>query len=160
MILPSPLSLLDGDPLPDSSTYRSIVGALQYVIITRPDISFAVKRVCQFMHNPTTVHWMPSKRFKDTIKALLISVQISPTSLSTLTAYSDANWPGDLDEIRSTGGVCVFFGSSLLSWFVKKQTTVSRSSTESEYRPLAFADVELSWIRQLLQICTSPCYSL
>ena len=67
---PTPLSLTDklslteGDLLgPDDSTnYRSIVGALQYLTLTRPDISFSVNKVCQFLHAPTTAHWTSAKR--------------------------------------------------------------------------------------------------
>ncbi len=50
------LSLFDGDPLQDPKEYRSVVGALQYLTITRPNISFTVNQVCQFMHQPTTSH--------------------------------------------------------------------------------------------------------
>lgn len=56
------LSLYDCEPLSYPSEYHSIVGALQYVTITRPDNSFAVNQVCQFMHKPTTVHWSAVKR--------------------------------------------------------------------------------------------------
>jgi hypothetical protein len=58
------LSLLDGDPLceADATKYRSVVGALQYLTLTRPDICFAVNKVCQFLHAPTTVHWSAVKR--------------------------------------------------------------------------------------------------
>lgn len=56
------LSLHDGEPLMDPSEYRSVVGALQYLTITRPDISFAVNQVCQFMHRPITSHWIAVKR--------------------------------------------------------------------------------------------------
>lgn len=45
-----------GDPVEDASLYRNIVGALQYATITRPEISYAVNRVCQFMHSPTNLH--------------------------------------------------------------------------------------------------------
>jgi hypothetical protein len=45
----------------DSTQYRSIVGALQYLTLTRPDISFAVNKVCQFLHSPTTIHWTAVK---------------------------------------------------------------------------------------------------
>ncbi|CAM8975425.1 unnamed protein product [Rhodiola kirilowii] len=47
----------DGDPLPDPHLYRSVAGTLQYVTITRPELSFAINRVCQFMHAPTEMHW-------------------------------------------------------------------------------------------------------
>jgi histone deacetylase 1/2 len=52
------LSVKDGDALgpEDSTKYRSLVGALQYLTLTRPDISFAVNKVCQFLHAPTTIH--------------------------------------------------------------------------------------------------------
>ena len=57
----SKLSILDGDPLLDPSEYRSVVGALQYLTCTRPDIAFTVNQVCQFMHNPTIAHWSVAK---------------------------------------------------------------------------------------------------
>ena len=58
------LSAFDGDPLsPDDATeYRSLVGGLQYLTITRPDVSYAVNRVCQFLHAPRTSHWSAVKR--------------------------------------------------------------------------------------------------
>lgn len=55
------LSLYDGEPLSNPAEYRSVVGALQYLTLTRPDISFAVNQVCQFMHQPTTIHWTAVK---------------------------------------------------------------------------------------------------
>jgi histone deacetylase 1/2 len=57
------LSLVDGNILSseDSTRYRSIVGALQYIILTRPDITFFVNKVCQFLHAPTTIHWTAVK---------------------------------------------------------------------------------------------------
>jgi histone deacetylase 1/2 len=53
------LSAYVGDPLgpTDITRYRSIVGALQYLTLTRPDISFSVNKVCQYLHAPTTAHW-------------------------------------------------------------------------------------------------------
>lgn len=57
----SKLSLLDGDPFPDPSDFRSAVGALQYLTWTRPDIAFAITQVCQFLHNLTTTHWTAVK---------------------------------------------------------------------------------------------------
>ena len=55
------LTRYDGDPLTDTSMYRSIVHALQYITFTRPDLSFAVNQVCQFMHQPTSSYWMAVK---------------------------------------------------------------------------------------------------
>jgi hypothetical protein len=50
------LSKFEGESMSNPSLYRSIVGALQYVTITRPDVAFAVNRVSQYMHNPTVLH--------------------------------------------------------------------------------------------------------
>jgi histone deacetylase 1/2 len=89
-----PLSLHEGTPLgPDDSTqYRSIVGALQYLTLTRPDLAFSVNKVCQYLHAPTTVHWTAVKRIlryvKDT-SGLGITFCRSPSTL--LSAFSDAD---------------------------------------------------------------------
>jgi histone deacetylase 1/2 len=80
------LSAMEGDPLgPDDSTrYRSIVGALQYLTLTRPDIAFSVNKVCQYLHSPTTAHWTTVKRILRYIKGI-VSLGLSfKRSFSTL----------------------------------------------------------------------------
>jgi histone deacetylase 1/2 len=95
------LSIHDGDPFEDPKLYRSVVGALQYATITRPDISFAVNKVSQFMHSPTSSHWIAVKRILR-FGTLTHGLTLQPTSSLTLHAYSDADWAvlmiGDLRQ--------------------------------------------------------------
>ncbi|KAJ8899702.1 hypothetical protein K2173_019400 [Erythroxylum novogranatense] len=57
-----PLSKEIGERLDDANLYRSVVGALQYITMTRPDVAFSVNKLCQFIHCPTTEHWKAAKR--------------------------------------------------------------------------------------------------
>jgi hypothetical protein len=141
----------DGDLLPDPLLYRQLVGSLNYLTITRPDISFAVQQVSQFMHSPRHLHLAAVRRIIRYLKGsshrgLFFSIGNSPK----LSAYSDADWAGCPDTRRSVTGWCMFLGSSLISWKSKKQARVSKSSTESEYRAMSAACSEIIWLRGLL----------
>jgi histone deacetylase 1/2 len=131
----------------DSTKYRSMVGALQYLTLTRPDICYAVNKVCQYLHAPTTVHWTAAKRILRYVKSTItVGLTFTRSSSTQVSAFSDADWAGCVDDRRSTGGFVVFFGPNLISWSAKKQATVSRSSTEAEYKSLADATAEVIWV--------------
>ncbi|XP_065632023.1 uncharacterized mitochondrial protein AtMg00810-like [Quercus suber] len=141
----------EGSPLLNPHEYRSMVGSLHYLTFTRPDLSFSVHQVCQFMANPTDSHLIAAKRILRYINGTLhfgVFLQHGPLSLS---AFSDSDWAGDPFDRRSTTGFLVYLGYNPITWSAKKQETVSRSSTESEYRALASTAAELSWIRQILK---------
>lgn len=134
----------------DPHWFRTVVGSLQYLTLTKPEISFAVNLACQHMHKPHYSHFVAVKRILRYIKgSLQEGLHFVPSPLQ-LTAFSDADWAGDHLDRRSTSGYCLYLGSNLVSWCAKKQHTVARSSTEAEYRALAQAAADISWVQQLL----------
>ncbi|KAI5343142.1 hypothetical protein L3X38_011018 [Prunus dulcis] len=117
----------EGDSLSDPTIYRSIVGALQYLTFTRPDLCYAVNIVCQYMTQPSDLHFQLVKRI-----------------------LSDADWASDMNTRRSTTGFVVYLGNNPVFWQSKKQNSVSRSSTEAEYRALVNTAADVAWVRQVL----------
>jgi hypothetical protein len=153
MVTSEKLSVHEGEQLgpKDSTHYRSIVGALQYLTLTRPDISFAVNKVCQFLHSPTTVHLVAVKQILRYLKGCTkLGVKIYKSNSMLVSAYLDADWTRCLDDRRSTRGYAVYLGSNLVSWSARKQATISRSSMESEYKALANVTADIMWIQTLL----------
>ena len=145
------LSAAEGAPLVNGIDFRSLTGALQYLTFTRPDIAYAVQQVCLHMHDPREPHLAALKRILRYIRGTLhLGLLLRPSTQSDLLVYSDADWAGCPDTRKSTSGYAVFLGDNLVSWSSKRQNAVSRSSAEAEYRAIANAVAEVSWLRQLL----------
>uniref|UniRef100_A0A2N9IPW5 Reverse transcriptase Ty1/copia-type domain-containing protein n=1 Tax=Fagus sylvatica TaxID=28930 RepID=A0A2N9IPW5_FAGSY len=138
------LNTHDGESLPDATLYRQIVGSLVYLTVTRPDISYAIHIVSQFMAALRYLNYAVVLRVLWYLKGTLFhGLHFSSQSSLTLQAYSDVDWAGDPTDHRSTIGYYFFLDDSLISWHSKKQSVVTRSSTEAEYRELADTTVEL-----------------
>jgi hypothetical protein len=103
------------------------------------------------MHAPTSVHFAAVKRVLRYLKGSLNSGLHYSKGPFNLIAYCDSDWAGNPDDRKSTTGYGVFLGPNLISWSTKKQHTVSRSSTEAEYRALSLIAAELFWLRMLLK---------
>ncbi|KAM6555738.1 hypothetical protein CsatB_002757 [Cannabis sativa] len=141
----------EGHLLDDPSTYRQLIGRLLYLTLSRPDITFAVNTLSQFMSSPRTPHMQAVHHLLRYLKGspgqgLLYN---SNSSLH-LRGFSDSDWAACPTTRRSVTGFCIFIGDYLISWKTKKQTTVSKSSAEAEYRPLASTSSEITWIQYLL----------
>lgn len=131
-------------PFAYPALFRSIVGALQCLTITTPDLAFSVNQACQHMHSPTVGAFASVKRLLRYLKGTLDHGLVYQPSSFLLQAFSDSDWAGDCLDRKSSSGYCVFLGDNLISWSAKKQTTVSQSSIEAEYRSLAHTAAELS----------------
>ena len=131
--------------------YQRLVGRLIYLCHTRPDISYAVSVVSRYMHDSRSGHL-------DAVYRILRYLKSSPGKglmfkshgHLNVEGYCDADWASCLDDRRSTSGYCVFVGGNLVSWRSKKQSVVSRSTTEAEYRALSLGVSEMLRVRNLL----------
>lgn len=141
-----------GTLLPSPTAYRELIGRLLYLTITRPDITFVVHQLSQFLSAPTDTHLQAAHKILRYLKNNPgQGLMYSANSELCLNVFADADWATCKETRRSITGFCVYLGSSLISWKSKKQAVVSRSSTEAEYRSLALATCEIIWINQLLR---------
>lgn len=140
----------DGDLLPDPLVYQRLIGRLLYLIITRPDLSFAVTKLSQFMSTPRTTHLTAAYSVLQYLKGTIgQGLFFSSRSDLQLSFCSDSDWAACPDTRRSISGYCVFLGTTMISWKAQKQHVVSRSSAEAEYCSMANATCGV-WISSLL----------
>uniref|UniRef100_A0A3Q7IJP0 Reverse transcriptase Ty1/copia-type domain-containing protein n=1 Tax=Solanum lycopersicum TaxID=4081 RepID=A0A3Q7IJP0_SOLLC len=133
----------------DPGEYQRLVGRLLYLTLTRPDISYAVQSLSQFMQAPKVSHMNAALRVVKYVKqspgfGILLTTQSNSTE--SLQAYCDADWGSCDSSRRSITGYIIKYGDSPISWKSKKQSTISRSSAEAEYRSLASTVAEITWI--------------
>ncbi|XP_019168356.1 PREDICTED: uncharacterized protein LOC109164057 [Ipomoea nil] len=151
MSLVTSITATESPVLDDPMPYRRLVGSLMYLLITRPDLSFVVKRLCQFIHKPTKDHWAALKRVLRYIHGTQnLGLRLTTTSSPVVHVFSDFDWAGCSLDRKSTTGYAVFLGPNLVSWVSRKQRTVARSSTEAEYKAIIDAAAEVTWVQSLL----------
>ncbi|XP_061349519.1 uncharacterized mitochondrial protein AtMg00810-like [Gastrolobium bilobum] len=136
----------------DPPTYRRLVGRLLYLTATRSYIAHSVQQLSQFMAFSTQDHYTAACHVLRYLKASPSKGLFFPTVNSlSLTGFADSDWACCPDTRKSVTGMCILLGSSLISWRSKKQNTVSRSSSEAEYRALANLTCEIQWLAYLFQ---------
>ncbi|XP_020979247.1 uncharacterized protein LOC107642837 [Arachis ipaensis] len=146
----------------DSSTklhliYGRLVGRLLYLTTTRPDITYATQQLSQFMVSPTESHFCAANRVLRYLKSNPgRGLFFSRDSSVNICGFSDSDRAGCPDTRRSLTGYCFFLGKSLISWKIKKQSTVAMSSTEAEYKALANSTYELQWLINMLHFLQIP----
>ncbi|GJX81162.1 ribonuclease H-like domain-containing protein [Tanacetum coccineum] len=112
----------NGVPVQDPTMYRSLAGGLQYLMFTRPDMSYAVQHICLYMHYPREPHSSALKRILRYVHSTLnLGLHLYASSTTSLVGYTDADWAG----------------------------CPSTRSAEAEYRAVANVVAETAWLRNL-----------
>ena len=152
--MPTTVRLLadEGEPYYDPVQYRSLVGKLNFLTHTRPDLSFVVQTLSQFMQHPRLPHVQALQHVLRYINATVgQGILLKANTQLILQAYSDSDWAFCPNSRRSATGHLLLLGNSPISWKSKKQSTISRSSSEAEYRAMAAASAEVTWVVNLLK---------
>eukprot|EP00253_Pinus_taeda_P003999 PITA_03999 len=150
------LSTNDDSVAVHQPTYRSMIGSLLYLTGTRPNIILG-----RFQENPKETHLQAVKRiFKYLQGTQNYGLWYPRDTDLTLHAYTDADWAGSVDDRKNTSGGAFFMGARLVSWFIKKQSSIALSTAEAEYVAAASCCTQLLWMMQTLQdfqiTCTPP----
>ena len=153
-VTPLPLSCKlmpdDGSLLPDPTLYRAIIGKLNFLTHTRPDLSYTVQTLSQFMQAPRDSHLHALHHVLRYVNGTAgQGILLQGSDHLTIQAYSDSDWASCPSTRRSVSGYVIMLGSSPISWRSKKQGTVSRSSSEAEYRAMAQTASEVTWLVRL-----------
>lgn len=137
--------------------YRRLVGRLIYLTISRPELSYSVHMLAQFMKAPRLDQWKAALRVVRYLKSNPgQGIFMRADCDLRLSAYCDSDWGSCPVTRRSLTGYFVMLGRSPIAWKTKKQHTVSRSSAEAEYRSMATTCCELKWLHSLLKSLGVP----
>ncbi|CAH9095255.1 unnamed protein product [Cuscuta epithymum] len=146
------LQKCDGTEKANERLFRSLVGGLNYLTHTRPDIAHSVSVVSRYMHCPTKQHFGAAKRILRYVAGTLeFGVWYESVKHFKLRGYTDSDWAGCIDDRKSTSGSVFDLGSGAITWSSKKQDTVALSTSEAEYIAAGAAAKQALWLRKLLK---------
>lgn len=129
-----------------------MVGNLNFLTNTRPDLAYAIQSLSQFMQQPRDSHWQALQHTLSYVSNTCgQGILFKPSNKLKIQAFSDSDWGSCVDSRRSITGYLFMLGHSHISWKSKKQGTVSRSSSDAEYRTLASTAAEITWIVRILE---------
>ena len=136
----------------DQTLYRRMIGSLLYLTVSRPDISFSIGVCARFQSKPKESHLTAVKRiFKYLKETLEVGIWYSKDGDFKVISYSDSDYAGCKIDRKSTIGTCQMMGNRLVSWFSKKQNSISTSTAEAEYIAAGSCCAQVLWIRQQLR---------
>jgi len=135
----------------DLAHFRSLIGCLMYLTATRLDILHVVSILSRFMHCARELHLKAAKRMIRYVKGTCnFGIKFTRSKEFKLVGFSDSDWEGSIDDLRSTSGYCFTLGYGVFSWCSKKQETVAQSTTEVEFVVATVAVNQALWLRKIL----------
>jgi hypothetical protein len=142
--------------LSSGNDFRSLVGALNYLsVTTRPDITFAVSSLSQFLNEPGSAQYWEAGiqvlRYLKGTKEIGLRFQCSSNSEDSLEGYANADWASCPDSCRSVSGNLILLNGNVISWKSKKQPMLSLSSTKAKYKSLGDITKEVMWVKKILK---------
>ncbi|XP_040869850.1 secreted RxLR effector protein 161-like [Glycine max] len=141
----------DGAHKIDEGYHRSLIGCLMYLTGTRPDILFAVSLLSCFMHCASEMHLKAAKRILRYVKGTVdYGVKFEKCQEFKLYGFSDSDWAGSIDDMKSTSEYCFNLGSGVFSWCTKKQEIVAQSTTKAEFIAATTAVNQALWLKKIL----------
>jgi hypothetical protein len=158
-MVPGTVLTNEGEPLPNDNEYAAIVGSLLYLSVkTRPDIAYAVGVLARFMSCPKAPHLKAAKHViryiaKDPAAGIMFyGRRLTDKTRADLfvSAYTDADFAGDLTMRKSTSGLLCTANGAPIIWRSKLQTIVAQSTAEAEFVAASMAVKEILWLRKLL----------
>jgi hypothetical protein len=135
----------------DATLYRQIIGSLMYLTNTRPNICFAVNTLSRFLVKPRCLHLVAAKHVMRYLKGTMdYGLSYDGDHDFTLSGYTDADWAGSIVDRKSTSECCFSLGSTMISWQIRKQSSIALSTAEAEYIATCSASYKAIWLRNLL----------
>ncbi|XP_047254537.1 secreted RxLR effector protein 161-like [Capsicum annuum] len=135
----------------DKTLYRSMVGCLMYLTATKPDILYVVSLLSRFTNCATNTYFRAAKRVIRYVKGTLnFGIKFNANQKHVLQGYSDSNWGGSSEDMKSISGYCFSLGSGVFSWCSKKQEIVAKSMAEAEFIAATAAANQALWLRKVL----------
>ena len=144
----------ESDQLENGYRYRQLIGSLMYLSTrTRPDISYIVSKLAQYVECPLQIHWKAAQKVLKYLKATksfgICYSRYGKTD--EIKAYSDADFAGDVDNRKSTSGSVIILNGGSIIWTSHRQKCVATSTTEAEYVACCLCAKDAIWLTRLLK---------
>jgi hypothetical protein len=136
----------------DPTLFKRLVGSLMYLTMTRADIMYGVSLISRFMENTKESHWKEGKRTLRYVNGTKeFGIKYSTSEDSRVIGYTENDFGGIIDDMKSNSGYTFHFGIGMVSWASRKHPIVTLSSTEAEYVAATSASCQVVWMRRMLK---------